>query len=297
MIETNMHDQASGLRRLTQPTSTKVITVTGGKGGVGKTNVSLNMAVAMAKQGKKVMVFDADLGLANVDVMLGLRSTLNLSHVLAGRCELEDIIVEGPYGVKIVPAASGTRSMAELNEAQHAGLIRAFSSLEEHVDVMIVDTAAGISDMVLSFSRAAQDVIVVVCDEPTSITDAYALIKILSREYQVPRFKVVANMVRSYREGRELFTKLTRVTERFLTANLELVACIPLDDNVRQSVKRQKLVVDAAPRSPAALALNSLATKAATWPVPSNPSGHLEFFVEKLLMRPQSEMMGERLSE
>lgn len=295
MIETTMHDQASGLRRLTNPTRTKVITVTGGKGGVGKTNITLGVAAAMAKQGKKVMVLDADLGLANVDVLLGLRVGKNLSHVMQGVCDLKDIIVEGPHGMKIIPASSGMRGMTELTTAQHAGLIRAFGTLDEDVDVLLVDTAAGISDMVLSFSRAAQDVMIVVCDEPTSITDAYALIKLLSREHGVTRFKVVANMVRSYREGRDLFTKLTRVTERFLNANLELVACVPLDEHVRQSVKKQKVVVDAFPNAPAALALNALANKALTWPVPRNPGGHLEFFVERLLVK--DETAGDYLSE
>ncbi|MGL6258022.1 MinD/ParA family protein [Vibrio sp. WXL103] len=287
MVENMIQDQASGLRRLTQPSLTKVIAVTGGKGGVGKSNVSLGMAICMARQGKKVMVLDADLGLANVDVMLGLRPKRNLGHVLAGECDLKDAIVEGPHGIKIIPATSGTQKMAELSHAQHAGLIRAFGSLEDEMDVLIVDTAAGISDMVVSFSRAAQDVVVVVCDEPTSITDAYALIKLLSKEHQVQRFKVVANMVRSYREGRELFAKLTLVTERFLNVSLELVACIPLDDKVRQAVKKQKIVVDAFPRSPAALALGSLAGKALGWPLPKTPTGHLEFFVERLLNRSQ----------
>lgn len=175
------------------------------------------------------------------------------------------------------------------------GLIRAFGTLEDEMDILLIDTAAGISDMVVSFSRAAQDVVVVVCDEPTSITDAYALIKLLSKEHQVQRFKIVANMVRSYREGRELFAKLTLVTERFLNVSLELVACIPLDDNVRQAVKRQKIVVDAYPRSPAALAISSLANKALTWPIPRTPSGHLEFFVERLLNR--SETVGEPFGE
>ncbi|MFD2180242.1 MinD/ParA family protein [Veronia pacifica] len=295
MIESTMQDQASGLRRLRTPTRTKVITVTGGKGGVGKTNITLGMAASMAKLGKKVMVLDADLGLANVDVLLGLRVGKNLSHVMQGVCDLKDIIVEGPHGMKIVPASSGMRGMTELTQAQHAGLIRAFGTLDEDVDVLIVDTAAGISDMVLSFSRAAQDVLMVVCDEPTSITDAYALIKLLSREHGVTRFKVVANMVRSYREGRDLFTKLTRVTERFLNANLELVACVPIDERVRQSVRKQKVVVDAFPRSPAALAMTALANKALTWPVPYSPSGHLEFFVERLLVKDDS--TGEYLSE
>lgn len=295
MIETSMQDQASGLRRLRNATRTKVITVTGGKGGVGKTNITLGIAISMAKQGKKVMLLDADLGLANIDVLLGLRVDKNLSHVIQGVCDLEDIIVEGPHGLKIIPASSGMRDMTELTTTQHAGLIRAFGSLNDPVDVLLVDTAAGISDMVLSFSRAAQYVLVVVCDEPTSITDAYALIKLLNREHGVNRFKVVANMVRSYREGRDLFTKLTRVTERFLSANLELVACVPLDERVRQSVKKQKVVIDAYPQSPAALALNALANKALSWPVPSNPGGHLEFFVERLLLRDETtrDVLGE----
>ncbi|CAM3846221.1 Flagellum site-determining protein YlxH [Vibrio aerogenes CECT 7868] len=295
MTNKMIYDQASGLRRLNEPTLTKVIAVTGGKGGVGKTNVTLGMAMSMARQGKKVMVLDADLGLANVDVMLGIRPKKNLGHVLAGECELQDAITDGPLGIKIIPATSGTQSMVELSHAQHVGLIRAFGSLEEEMDVLLIDTAAGISDMVVSFARAAQDVVVVVCDEPTSITDAYALIKLLSREHQVQRFKVVANMVRSYREGRELFAKLTLVTERFLNVSIELVACIPLDDNVRQSVKKQKIVVDAFPRSPASLAISSLANKALTWPIPRTPSGHLEFFVERLLNR--TEIVGEPFSE
>ncbi|MBL4830806.1 MAG: MinD/ParA family protein [Aliivibrio sp.] len=295
MINETIQDQASGLRRMTQPTLTKVVTVTGGKGGVGKTNVTIGLAIAMAKQGKKVMIMDADLGLANIDVMLGIRPKFNLSHLLAGECELKDTITEGPHGIKIIPASSGTGSMAELSSIQHAGLIRAFSSLEDEIDVLLIDTAAGISNMVTSFARAAQDVIVVVCDEPTSITDAYALIKILNKEHQVTRFKIVANMVRSYREGRELFGKLTLVTDRFLNANMELVACIPMDDKVRQAVKRQRIVVDAFPRSPASLAISSLANKALTWPVPRNPGGHLEFFVERLLLR--DEKLGDRFGE
>ncbi len=278
-------DQASGLRQLRSGNRVKVITVTGGKGGVGKSNVTLNVGVAMAAQGKRVLLLDADLGLANIDVMLGLRVHRNLSHVLSGECTLDEIIIEGPYGMMIIPATSGTQSMVELTPAEHAGLIRAFSDMKTPVDVLLVDTAAGISDMVLSFARAAQDIMVVVCDEPTSITDAYALIKLLSREYGVFRFKVVANMVRSLREGQELFSKLTRVTDRFLDASLELVACIPYDNNVRQAVKKQKVIVDAFPKSPASLAFRALANKALCWPTPNLPGGHLEFFIESLLQK------------
>jgi flagellar biosynthesis protein FlhG len=263
----------------------KVIAVTGGKGGVGKTNVTLNTAISLAQQGKRVMVLDADLGLANVDVLLGLRVEKNLSHVLSGECTLDDVLVEGPYGIKIAPATSGSQSMTELTPTEHAGLIRAFSELRSQIDILIVDTAAGISDMVLSFSRASQDIMMVVCDEPTSLTDAYALIKILNKDHGVFRFKIVANMVRNPREGQELFSKLTKVTDRFLDVALELVATIPFDENVRKSVRKQKAIVEAYPNSPASVAIQSLARQAADWPVPAQPGGHLEFFLEQLITK------------
>lgn len=276
-------DQASSLRKMKQSRLIKVIAVTGGKGGVGKTNITLNTAIAMAKQGKRVMVLDADLGLANVDVMLGLRVEKNLSHVLSGECTLDEVLVTGPHGIKIAPATSGTQSMAELSPTQHAGLIRAFSELRSQIDVLIVDTAAGISDMVLSFSKASQDIMVVVCDEPTSLTDAYALIKILNREHGVFRFKIVANMVRDVREGQELFSKLSKVTGRFLDVALELVATVPFDENIRKAVRKQTSIVDAYPSSPAAVAIGQLANKALSWPIPAQPGGHLEFFIEQLV--------------
>ena len=284
MINTVL-DQASGLRKMSQNNNNgvKVIAVTGGKGGVGKTNVSLNTAIALGQLGNRVLVLDADLGLANCDVMLGLRVERNLSHVLSGECELDEILVEGPAGIKIVPATSGSQSMVELSPSEHAGLIRAFSELNTEFDILIVDTAAGISDMVLSFSRAAQDVMVVVCDEPTSITDAYALIKVLSREHGVYKFKIVANMVRSMRECHELFAKLSKVTDRFLDVSMELVATVPYDENMRKATRRQKVIVDLFPNSPAAIAFKTLATKAVKWPIPNQPSGHLEFFIEKLV--------------
>ncbi len=278
-------DQASSLRRMNQSKLIKVIAVTGGKGGVGKTNVTLNTAISLAQQGKRVMVLDADLGLANVDVLLGLRVEKNLSHVLSGECTLDEVLVEGPYGIKIAPASSGSQSMTELTATEHAGLIRAFSELQSKIDVLIVDTAAGISDMVLSFSKASQDIIMVVCDEPTSLTDAYALIKILNKEHGIFRFKIVANMVRSMREGDELFSKLSKVTDRFLDVALELVAVIPFDENVRKSVRKQKAIVEAFPTSPAAMAIRRLAKKAIEWPIPNQPGGHLEFFLEQLVTK------------
>jgi len=278
-----MIDQASGLRKMQDLQQIKVIAVSGGKGGVGKTNVSLNTAISLAQLGKKVLILDADLGLANVDVMLGLRVQRNLSHVLSGEYELDDIIIEGPAGVKIIPATSGTQSMVDLTPSEHAGLIRAFSDMHTNFDVLIVDTAAGISDMVLSFCRAAQDIMLVVCDEPTSITDCYALMKLLSRDHDVFKFKVVANMVRSPKEGQQLFGKLSKVTDRFLDVALDLVAVVPFDENIRKSVRKQQAIVEAFPDSPASVAFKSLASKIIKWPVPHQASGHLEFFIEQLL--------------
>lgn len=276
-------DQAAGLRHMTQPRPVRVIAVTSGKGGVGKTNVSVNLGVALAEEGKHVMLMDADLGLANVDVMLGLHPEFDLSHVVNGERTLEEVIVQGPNGLQIVPASSGTKAMAELSPMEHAGVIRAFSELSHQLDVLIVDTAAGISDSVVSFSRASQEVIVVVCDEPASITDAYALIKLLSREYNIQRFRVLANMAHSAQEGRELFAKIQRVTERYLDVTLDFMGVVPYDDYLRKAVKRQKAVVEAYPRSRASMAFKTLAQKADKWPIPTGAAGHLEFFVERLI--------------
>jgi len=261
----------------------RVIAVTGGKGGVGKTNISVNLAVAMAESGKRVMLLDADLGLANIDVMLGLHPHKDLSHVLQGECNLDEILLEGPAGIKVVPGASGVQQMAELSPAEHVGLIRAFSDIGSDLDVLIVDTAAGISDTVISFSRAAQELIVVVCDEQASITDAYAMIKLLNREYGVDRFRILSNMARSAQEGRDLYNKMCRVTDRYLDVMLSYMGSIPYDDYLRKAVSSQKPVVQAYPRSRVAQTFKNLAKKADNWPVPDGAGGHLQFFVERLI--------------
>ncbi len=276
-------DQAAGLRHMVKPSPVRVIAVTGGKGGVGKTNVSVNLAVAMADLGRRVMLLDADLGLANIDVVLGLHPEYDLSHVIRGERTLDQVLIEGPSGILVAPAASGVQQMAELSSAEHAGLIHAFSDIGTDLDVLIVDTAAGISDTVISFSRAVQEVVVVVCDEPASITDAYALIKLLNREYGVDRFRILSNMARSAQEGRDLYNKMCRVTDRYLDVMLNFMGSIPYDDNLRKAVRAQKPVVQAFPRSRAAQTFKNLAKKADNWPVPEGASGHLQFFVERLI--------------
>lgn len=276
-------DQASGLRQMVNPRPVRAIAVTGGKGGVGKTNVSVNLGVAAAEMGKRVMLLDADLGLANIDVVLGLHPEYDLSHVMRGERSLDEVLIEGPCGLKVIPGASGVQALSELSPAEHTGLIRAFSELAGDTELLIVDTAAGISDTVLSFARASHEVVVVVCDEPASITDAYAIIKLLNRDYGHRRFRILANMVRSAQEGRELYNKMCRVTDRYLDVTLGFMGAIPFDESLRKAVRAQRPVVQAFPRSRVAQIFRNLAKKIDTWPQPDGANGQVQFFVERLI--------------
>ncbi|MFY9179130.1 MAG: MinD/ParA family protein [Venatoribacter sp.] len=261
----------------------QVIAVTGGKGGVGKSNLSVNLAIGLAELGRRVVVMDADLGLANIDILLGLSTNKTIENVLQGECSLREVMVTGPSGIRVVPASSGTKRLTQLNAREHAGIIQAFSDIGDDIDVLIIDTAAGISDQVTSFVQAAQEVLMVVTDEPTSITDAYAQIKLLNRDYDLFRFRIVANMVKTPQEGQALFNKLTKVTDRFLEVALQYVGAVPQDDSIKRAVQRQKAVLEAYPRSKAAMAFRAIAKKVDSWPLPSTPRGHLEFFVERLV--------------
>ena len=261
----------------------KVIAVTGGKGGVGKTNLSVNLSIGLAELRRRVVLMDADLGLANVDVLLGLKAKYTIANVLDGSMSLRDIMLNGPGGIKVVPASSGVQQMAHLTPQEHASLIHAFSDLGDQMDVLVVDTAAGISDSVISFVRASQEVIIVVCDEPSSITDAYALMKLLNVEHGVYRFRVIANMTRSTQEGINLFNKLNTVCERFIDASLQYLGNVPFDENVRKAVQKRQPLLQFAPHCKAATSIRALAQKIDAWPVQASPRGHLEFFIERLL--------------
>lgn len=273
--------QVSTLGR--RPRPVRVVAVASGKGGVGKTSVSVNLGAALAQRGRSVMLLDADLGLANIDVLLGLNPAANLSHVLDGTHTLDQIVVDGPEGLLIVPASSGVARMAELSVAEQVGIIRAFSEFGRELDYLIVDVAAGINPDVSTFCSAAQEVLVVVCDEPASLTDAYALIKVLSRQHGVSRFQVLTNMVDQPAHGRDLFRKLQLVCDRFLDVSLSQLGSIPRDSYVRASIQRQRPVVSVYPGAPAARAFKKLAHAADTLPVPSGNSGRIEFFVERLV--------------
>ncbi|MHB1871572.1 MAG: MinD/ParA family ATP-binding protein [Steroidobacteraceae bacterium] len=270
------------LKALAQPV--QVIAVTGGKGGVGKTSVSVNLATALAAR-KRVVLLDGDLGLANADVFLGLSPRYTLAHVISGERTLDEVLIQAPQGFQVVPAASGAADLASMGAAEHLGLVRAFSSLAAHLEVLIIDTAAGIAQGVLQFAQAAQQILVVICDEPASLTDGYALIKVLSRNHGVGRFRVLTNRVRGPGTGRELFERFERVTTRFLDVVLEFAGEIPEDEYLYRSVREQRPVCDAYPASGAARAFRKLADAADKWPVPSGPRGNIEFFVERLVQR------------
>ena len=285
-------DQAAGLRRMNTRRATKVIAITGGKGGVGKTLTAVNLGAALAGLGRSTMLLDADLGMANVDVLLGLRSRLNLEHVVNGECGLEDVILTAPSGLRIVPASSGSVSMATLGRAQHAGLIHSFSQLLEPLDVLLVDTGAGVGDSVVTFTEAAQRIVVLVCDEPASLTDAYGLIKVLARRNSGCRFEIVANMVESPAHGRDLYEKLMRVCHRFLGLTPAYLGYIPNDDYLRQAIRAQATVVEAFPGSPSARAFQRLALVADGWAAPAQARGGVEFFFERLVGRETSYRVG-----
>ena len=279
----NQFDQAAGIRNMKKMNPVRVIAITSGKGGVGKTNLSVNLGLALSELGRRVALLDADMGLANVDVLLGMYPKFNLSHVLKGEKTLAEVIVQGPAGLQVIPASSGLQHMSDLSTSEQAAIIRAFSDFNQDLDVLIVDTAAGISSSVVNFARACQEVMVVACDEPTSLTDAYAFIKLLNRDYGLNRFHILSNMVQSAQQGQSLFQKLSKVTDRYLDVTLNYAGAIPYDDYLRKSVQQQNPVVLSYPRSKSSLALKNVAKQINSWPLKAQAGGYLEFFVERMI--------------
>ncbi|MBI3014029.1 MAG: MinD/ParA family protein [Candidatus Tectomicrobia bacterium] len=296
-------DQAGSLRSLTtdrkilpatdgdlvsgKPELVRVIAVTSGKGGVGKTNVVANLAYALTQLGLRVLVLDADLGLANLDVLLGLSPKYTIQHVLRGDRTLAEIMIPGVGGMMILPASSGVQSLAELSEAEKLGLLTELELLEEQYDVLLIDTGAGIASNVMYFNVAAQEVIVVVTPEPTSITDAYALMKVLALEYCERHFRLLVNNASTAAEAKEVYRKISAVADKYLEASIDFLGFIPYDEALLKAVRQQKAVLQAFPGCPASRAFKTLARRILNLPQPLHPKGNIQFFWKRLIGLPR----------
>jgi flagellar biosynthesis protein FlhG len=279
-------NQASTLRTIAHSAGsaspTKVIAVTSGKGGVGKTNVVANLAFALTKLRQKVLVVDADLGLANLDMLLGVTPKYTIEHLFQGSKSLQEIVIEGPGGMSILPASSGVQQLTELSAEQKLAFLAEVDSLEDPLDVMLIDTGAGISANVLYFALAAQEIIVVTCPEPTAITDAYALMKVLAREHDHRKFQLLVNSAASNQEAEMVFQKLNRATQQFLEFSIDFFGWIPYDVYLQKAVRQQKTVVASYPNAPASRAFLRLAMAICALPPIMFPSGQIQFFWRRL---------------
>jgi flagellar biosynthesis protein FlhG len=299
-------DQATGLRQMkknkkadddiasatlpgryavTRDRPIRVISITSGKGGVGKTNVSVNLAYSLSRLGKKVLILDADMGLANIDVVLGLTPKYNISHVLSGEKKIRETIIDGPGGIMILPSASGIQEMADLSRGHKVTLMDELNSLNENLDFMLVDTGAGIAGNVMYFNMAAEEIIVITTPEPTALTDAYALIKVLYQRHDKKRFKLLVNMVKSQGEAKEVYNRLFQATDHFLNLAIEYLGFIIRDEKMQEAVRCQKALVEIFPQAPSSKCITHLAEKLCREKPVNDGSGHLKFFWEQIMDR------------
>ena len=267
-------DQAAQLRSMAQERRrADVIAVTSGKGGVGKSNISVNLAIKLAAGGKDVVLLDADLGLANADVLCNIDLPHNLSHVIARKKELKDVMVEAPGGFRMIGGASGLARMADLSEHDRQRLINSLAAVEEEADVIVIDTGAGISPNVLGFTRAADHVLVVTTPEPTAITDAYAVIKVLSRDGDDRRMSLLVNQVKSAAEARVVQERIAKVARQFLGVTVYDAGFMVSDEHVQASVRKRQPFVLASPKCPASICITHLAIRLQQGVAANSPRG------------------------
>jgi len=296
-------DQATNLRRIVKKESGKVhklrvkdgsfpqknspmvFTVTSGKGGVGKTNIVGNLAITYQRMNKRVLIFDADLGLANIDIIFGINPKYTIEEVIKGEKELSQIIAKGPEGVSIIPASSGVQELSHLSEGHKINLLNEFDLLNNMYDVLLIDTGAGISSNVIYFNLAAQERIVVVTPEPTSITDAYALIKVMFMQHGTKEFVVLMNMVRNEKEAVSVYKHLSRVVEKFMgSISLDYAGYIPYDKHLHESVSRREPVTCCYPQSSSSQGFKKLAEYLLDQTGGRHQDGSIQFFWKKLMV-------------
>ncbi len=281
-------DQADKLREKVEllknePQTSRVVAVTSGKGGVGKTSISVNLALQFQQQGKRVVVLDADFGLANVEIMLGIRPQYNLADLVFNNKSIEDIITEGPNGIGFISGGSGVQDLVNLDKERIKKLIAKLVKLDSMYDVVIIDTGAGIADSVIEFVLSSPEVILVVTPEPTSITDAYSLLKAVNRKKDFKRgkqaIKVVSNRVSNADEGKEIFDKISIVVSKFLNIQLEYLGYIPLDKRIADAVMDQIPITISSPDSEPALRIRKICERLLNVPVNEEKSGIAKVFL------------------
>jgi len=276
----SLRDHADTRRTATHPM--RVVAVTSGKGGVGKTHISANLAVLAARAGRRVLLIDADLGLANADIVLGICPTRHLGHLLDGTATADEVLTEGPRGIRVLGASSGIQSLTALTDEQKLTLVSAFDPIDHQFDLVIMDCGAGIGDNVLFFAGAAQEALLVVTPEPTSLSDAYATVKVLSQDAGVSHFAVIANQAADF-QGRDVFRRLTQVTDRFLDAKLKYLGNVPRDEDLPRAVRVQQPLVELYPRSPASRALATLCDTLLASEPPAILQGGVKLFWQRIL--------------
>ncbi len=266
----------------------RVIAVTSGKGGVGKSSIVVNLGLALTRLGQRVLLLDADLGLANLDILIGLTPLYTIADVFSGHKTLAEVIMAGPEGMQILPAASGVMESAELNQAQKLFLLGELDNLSENFDYLLVDTGAGISANVLYFNLGAQERIVVADHEPTSVVDAYALIKVLATKYSEKRFKLLFNKITHPGEAQRTYDQLSKVVDRFLSGSviIDYLGFIPRDEAMPRSISLQKAAVDIFSTSPASLAFSNLARTLVLQEPDTATDGNIKFCWQRLTHSP-----------
>lgn len=265
------------------PYRTKTISVTSGKGGVGKSTLVSNLALEFEQRGKRVLILDGDMGMANIDIMFGVRPAYSVESVLAGNRELSDIIIELSDSISLIPGGSGIYGLQKISTLQRRALMDQVNGLKKRYDVMLVDTASGIDDNVLYLNAASQEILIVLTPEPASLTDAYALIKVLNKKFSENKFSIIANMVVSESEGMQLFKRLSDVAQKFLNVSLDYKGSVPKDSDLRLATKTQQLITRKSPRSPSSIAIRQLSEKLSNYGDLMGVKGGLQFFWEQLV--------------